>query len=307
MSPPNAPEGSTGGFLANGGLKLTSLGLAIMFYAVVHGTEDAQQTFPVPLVASLPSTDLVLGDPLPATIQVSLRGPRAKLRDLRAEGIPPLTIDVHEWNASRIDLDGSRLDVPAGVRVERIEPAELSLHWEKPVARTIPVRLVLGSLPPGLVLEGPPVVEPATVSVRGLARRLEVLQVVSTDPLEFPLALRGSGERRLGLLVPDGLLAVDPATVAVKYALRDATSMQEFPHVPVTVVGATNAKTQPPVVAIRFECPMEGRIPARVEDVIAYVRTTDAHVDLADVQVEKGACRVEVTPSRVIVRHSQGR
>ena len=51
MSPPLAPETSSGGFLANGGLKLASLGLAIVLYAIVHGTEDAQQTFPVPLVA----------------------------------------------------------------------------------------------------------------------------------------------------------------------------------------------------------------------------------------------------------------
>ena len=47
---------------------------------------------------------------------------------------------------------------------------------------------------------------------------------------------------------------------------------------------------------------MEGRIPARAEDIVAFVRVPEAHVDLVDVQVEKGLCNVEVTPSRVIVR-----
>jgi hypothetical protein len=302
MTPPTAPESATGGLFANLGLKATALGIAVGLYAVVHGTQDAQQTFSVPLVATLPRTELVLSDPLPATIQVSLRGPRAKLRDLRAEGVAPLTLDLHEANATRVELDGTKLDLPAGVRVERIEPAELSLHWEKTVSRVVPVRIALGPLPQGLVLEGPPVADVPTVSVHGLARRLEVLQSVATDAVDLSQAARGAGERRVGLIVPDGVLAIEPEQVKVRFGLRDATSAQVFPHVPVAVVGGGNARTQPPVVAVRFECPMEGRIPARAEDVVAFVRAPEAHVDLADVQVERGACSVEVTPSRVIVR-----
>jgi hypothetical protein len=302
MTPPPANAPSTSGLLADLGVKLTALGVAVGLYAVVHGTQDAQQTFSVPLVATLPRTDLVLSDPLPATIQVSLRGPRAKLRDLRAEGIAPLTLDLHAADTTRVELDGAKLDLPAGVRVERLEPAELSLHWEKTVSRVVPTRIVLGPIPSGLVLDGPPVVEPATVSVHGLARRLEVLQSVATDTIDLSQASRGAGVRAVALLVPDGVLAVEPEQVKVRFALRDATSVQVFPHVPVAVVGGGNAKTQPPVVAIRFECPMEGRMPARAEDVVAFVRTPEAHVDLEDVQVEKGACNVEVTPSRVIVR-----
>jgi YbbR domain-containing protein len=302
MAPGSASsESAASGLLANAGLKATALGIAVLLYAIVHGTQDAQQTFSVPLVATLPRTEMVLSDPLPAAIQVSLRGPRSKLRDLRAEGIAPLTLMLPAADATRFEVDGSQLDLPAGVRVERIEPSELSLKWEKPVARVVPVRVTLGNIPPGLVLEGPPIVDPPTVSVRGLARRLEVLQAVPTDGIDLTQALRGVGERKVGLVVPDGLLAVEPERVAVKFALRDATSSQAFAHVPVVVLGGA-AKTQPSVVAVRFECPMEGRIPARAEDIVAFVRVPEAHVDLVDVQVEKGLCNVEVTPSRVIVR-----
>jgi YbbR domain-containing protein len=302
MAPaPGSSDANASGLLSNGGLKATALGISVLLYAIVHGTQDAQQTFSVPIVATLPRTEMVLSDPLPATLQVSLRGPRSKLRDLRAEGVAPLTLALPAADATRLEIDGSQLDLPAGVRVERIEPSELSLKWEKPVSRVVPVRVTMGSAPPGLVLEGPPNVDPPTVSVRGLARRLEVLQAVPTDGIDLTQALRGAGERRVGLVVPDGLLAVEPESVVVKFGLRDATSTQSFAHVPVAVLGAT-AKTQPSVVAVRFECPVEGRIPARAEDIVAFVRVPEAHVDLADVQVERGACSVEVTPSRVIVR-----
>jgi YbbR domain-containing protein len=303
MTAPSANDVATSGPLANLGLKATALGIAIGLYAIVHGTQDAQQTFSVPLVAALPRTELVLSDPLPATIQVSLRGPRAKLRDLRAEGIAPLTLDLHAADATRVELDGTKIDVPAGVRVERIEPAELSLHWEKTVSRVVPVRLAVGPVPSGLVLEGPPSVEPPTVSVHGLARRVEVLQSVTTDTVDLSQAARGAGERRVALIAPDGVLSVEPEQIKVHFGLREATSSQVFAHVPVAVVGGGSARTQPAVVAVRFECPLEGRIPARAEDVVAFVRAPEAHVDLADVQVEKGACNVEITPSRVIVRH----
>jgi hypothetical protein len=303
MTPPTASESPSSALLANGGLKATALGVAVGLYAIVHGTQDAQQTFSVPLVATLPRTELVLSDPLPATIQVSLRGPRAKLRDLRAEGVAPLTLDLREANATRVELDGMKLDLPAGVRVERIEPAELSLHWEKTASRVVPVRLAVGPVPSGLVLDGPPVVEPPTIRVHGLSRRLEVLQSVTTDALDLSQASRGGGDRRVALVVPDGILSVEPEQVAVRFGLREATSTQVFPHVPIAVVGGGNARTQPGVVAVRFECPLEGRIPARAEDVVAFVRAPEAHVDLADVQVEKGLCNVEITPSRVIVRH----
>jgi YbbR domain-containing protein len=302
MAPgPSSSDSASSGVLANAGLKATALGIAVLLYAIVHGTQDAQQTFSVPIVATLPRTELVLSDPLPATIQVSLRGPRSKLRDLRSEGVAPLTLALPQGDATRLEIDGSQLDLPAGVRVEHIEPSELSLKWEKPVSRVVPVRVTLGNIPPGLVLEGPPVLDPPTVSVRGLSRRLEVLQAVPTDGIDLTQALRGVGERRVGLVVPDGLLAVEPERVSVKFALRDATSSQSFAHVPVAVLGGA-AKTQPAVVAVRFECPLEGRIPARAEDIVAFVRVPEAHVDLVDVQVEKGACTVEVTPSRVIVR-----
>ncbi len=302
MVPPTTPEPHLRGVFANAGLKLASLGFATALYAIVHGTEDTQQTFAVPLVARLPSTELILADPLPATLQVSLRGPRAKLRDLRAEGIPPLVVEVNAATSARIELEGSALDLPAGVRVEGLEPSEISLHWERPLVRAVPVKLVFGPTPPGLVLETPPTVAPSSVAVRGLARRLEVLQAVPTEVLELAHAQRGPIERRVALVVPDGLLAVEPSSVTARLSLREATSVQSFARVPVTVVGAAHAKTQPAAVAVRFECPSEGRLPARVEDVVAFVRASDAQVDLADVQVEHGVCRVEVVPARVIVR-----
>ncbi len=302
MAPsPASPDSVFTGVLANLGLKATALGISVLLYAIVHGTQDAQQTFSVPLVASLPRTEMVLSDPLPPTIQVSLRGPRAKLRDLRAEGIAPLTLVLPPADATRIEVDGSQLDLPAGVRVEQLEPSELTLKWEKPVERVVPVRVALGSPPPGLVVEGTPVALPPTVLVRGLARRLEVLQAVPTDALDLTQAQRGSGERRVGLVVPDGLLAVDPERVAVRFSLREATTVHAFAHVPVAVLGGA-AKTQPAVVAVRFVCPIDAHVPPRAEDLVAFVRIPEAHVDLVDVQVERGACTAEVTPARVIVR-----
>ncbi len=303
MAPPavNGPWGS--GLFANLPLKASALAIAIGLYAVAHGTEDAQQTFSVPLVATLPRTDLILAEPLPPTILVSLRGPRTKLRDLRAEGIPPITLDAQSLTVDRVELDGSQIDLPAGVRVERMEPGEVSFHWEKALTRILPVRLSLGDLPAGLVFDGAPSIEPAKVTVRGLARKLNTLQATTTDVVHFYDSFQGYTERDVGLVLPDGLLGIEPSHVLVKFTLRHATTVQLFPKVAIAVVGFAAAKTQPTTVAVRFECPVEAPTPARAEDLVAFVRPSDAHVDLAEVQVEKGPCHVEVTPSRVIVRH----
>jgi hypothetical protein len=123
----NVPE--TGSNLT---LKLLSLAVALLLWLFVSYGRETTLSLQVPVQMGQLSSGLVLAGGLPASVAVTVSGPKILVRRL-ADQSPRLALDlegVHEGKVVFPDL-AKLLHLPAGVHVIRIYPAALELHLEK--------------------------------------------------------------------------------------------------------------------------------------------------------------------------------
>src|ERR1700733_11127056 len=105
-------------------LKLLSLAFALLFYSGVHGSQDAQRSLLLSVVALTPpeSANRELVTPVPAQIRVTVRGPRSALDDVHADDIGNVQIDLRGGNETRVTFDPTMIPVPPGLRVGEERP-----------------------------------------------------------------------------------------------------------------------------------------------------------------------------------------
>ncbi|RLB56961.1 MAG: hypothetical protein DRI90_18335, partial [Deltaproteobacteria bacterium] len=121
-------------------LKLIALVAALGFYGFIHSEQDAQRTIAVKLVVEKPpeSVPRRLMTPIPAAVDVTVVGPFQQLEALQPER---LSIALNLQAAQSIQdlklLPEMINDLPPRVRVDRISPTRLQIHFEDIITRTI--------------------------------------------------------------------------------------------------------------------------------------------------------------------------
>lgn len=300
-------------FTENLNLKLLSLGFALVLYALVHGAQDAQRSMSVSLVVLLPpdAEAKVLVSQLPSHARLTLRGPRSVLDDLRAEDLGNLQVDLRTGTDRRVFLDPGTVPVPAGVRVEQIDPPFMDLTWEEQVLRDLPVQVsVVGTPAPGFIVKGQVTAEPNNVRVRGPRSEVQVLQHVRADAFDVSGLTEGKYPRQLALdRFTGGRVNVDVASVQVTATIRREVTERTFERVPVAVAGPPKAKAQPTEVDVRLVCPPEIVRALRRDQIIPQVQvagpgspaaSTGAEFFPVSVSIDK--CEAHAQPATVFVR-----
>jgi hypothetical protein len=297
-----------GGFTENLNLKLLSFAFALVLYALVHGSQDAQRSVLVDLVVLLPpeSANRVLSNQLPPQVRLTLRGPRAALDELHADDIGNLQVDVHSGNEKRITLNPEMAHVPPGVHVEQIDPPAIDLLWEDQISREVPVQVSVVGIPaPGFMVKGVPVADPPTVKVRGPKSEVVVLQHARADAFDVAGLTENVYTRALALDKPPGRITYDVASVQVTTGIGREVVDRLIPKLPVIAVGVPKAKTTPAEVDVRLVCPPEILRGLRPEQIVPRVEersTAPSGSESLPVIVDVDRCETHVTPSYVIVR-----
>src|ERR1700732_459778 len=98
-------------------LKLLSLAFALVLYSLVHGSQDAQRSLLLNVVALTPpnSSNRVLMTPIPAQIRVTVRGPRSTLDDLHADDMGSVQLDLRGGGESRVVIGPSMIPISPGL------------------------------------------------------------------------------------------------------------------------------------------------------------------------------------------------
>ncbi|MCA9583549.1 MAG: YbbR-like domain-containing protein [Myxococcales bacterium] len=299
-------------FTENLGLKILSLGGAVVLYAYVQGAEDAQRFAFADVIDLHPSaeTGKVLVSEVPDRVRLTLRGSRSRLNSIRRSD---LSVEV-ELDPTRryYYFDPKQFILPVGVTVEQMAPASFPLTWATVEKRRVPIRPTLkGQLDEGLTLAGVVFTEPAFVEIRGPRGDLDDIEVLGTDTINLSRLGPGRHERQVNLERLSEHIAHN-LDRPVKVTLEVVPEEKEFsvPRVEVAPLGAGSAH-----IAVR---------PARVDVVVRAVpavwETLDAEkvvpwVDLSDpklagvrslpVQVRglpKGVTLVRVDPPEVVVK-----
>lgn len=243
--------------LRNWRLKLLSLLLAFVLWVAVTGESPIVQDFEIPLALSVRDEHTISGR-APRSVTVRLQGPESLVRGIEASRLE-VVAELKDLSPGQRTIQLSPANVkgvPAGVRVERIDPDRLSLTLARKVRRTVPViPSFLGKPPEGYAFYGAEV-SPDTVDIEGPEPEVSGTSRVRTDPIHLEHA-QGPFTARVGA-VPDSpeVRVVDQPTVAVRVQVDLAPIEIAFPSVPVVLAGQTHeAEVRPATVRVRLAGP----------------------------------------------------
>lgn len=302
-------------FTHNLGLKLISLLLALAFFSLVRGSEDAQRSVFVDVVALLPpsSSKKILVSELPDRVKLTVQGSRSVIHALRSQDIPPVQIDLRSGTRSYYYFDPVDFEVPASVRIVQVAPSSIPLRWAERSSRRLPVepRLV-GQPGPDLsarIVE----VRPSIVRVSGPAEEIDSLESAPTQPIDIRELGSGLSERSVGLVRPPPHAQFDVETVEVRVEVVKERATKEFTNLRVTVLGAQETDVRPArvdVVVSGESSRLEGLAADRVVPVVdARPLESERGVHELAVQVRglPEGLEARVEPTVVLVDRSRGR
>jgi YbbR domain-containing protein len=257
------------------GLKLLSVGLAVLLWMAVSGEQTVERGLRVSLeLQQFPPGLEIQGEPL-STVDVRVRGASGTLGRLSPGDI----VAVLDLRAARVGrrlfhLTPEQVRSPFGVEVVQVTPPTVALLFEKSATRQVPVVPAVDGKPaPGYVV-GKAAADPATVEVVGPESAIERV----TEALTEPVSVAGARERvretvTVGLLDPALRLKSTRAAIVTVQVLP-APSERTVRDRPVHLrnLGSNlTAQAVPSVVAVGLRGSREVLNRVEPDDVTAYV------------------------------------
>lgn len=153
----------------NLGLKILSVGIAMVLWIVVAGEEEIVREYALPLEMTNLPTSLAISGPVVDTVVVRLRAPEAIVRTLTVDrmGARLDLRDAHSGD-NPYPLTSDNIHVPSGTEIVNIDPSIIELNLEPKRRKEIPVNpIVEGTpapdyevistsvVPPTILVEGP--------------------------------------------------------------------------------------------------------------------------------------------------------
>ena len=150
------------------GLKVVSVGLAVMLWMIVSGEETVERGLRVPLEFQQFPAGLELQQEMPSTIDVRVRGGSGTLSRLSpADVVAVLNLHGARPGQQLFHLTADQVRVPFGVEVTQLTPASIALVFETTASRQVPVTPAIEGKPaPGFVISKI-TSDPAVVEVVG--------------------------------------------------------------------------------------------------------------------------------------------
>jgi YbbR domain-containing protein len=224
--------------LDNFPLKAVSLALAVMLWYVIAGEKTSEMgvTVPVELQNVPPALELT-GDPVNA-VQVRLRASPGVIQRL-GPGDVSARIDLHGLDEGEriVHLTAESMRVPFGVKVVKITPAIITLHFERTLTKTVPVRARLMGRPADGHEVAEVTSEPAEVSLAGPKSRVQEVESAFTEPVSVDGA-RTTVTDEVNIGLEDPLLRIEGAPrVRVTARVRETHVTRTLDGLPIAVRG----------------------------------------------------------------------
>jgi YbbR-like protein len=235
------PERIRGALTRNLPLKLLALLISFSLWVFVHGEKDTEDSLKVPLeLRSIPA-HLVITSPRVDFIDLRVSGPRVLLGRIdRSRLSVALDLTGVRPGPAVFRVDTESLPLPRGVKVVRVNPAQVTLEFDRMAHKSVPVRIRLAGKPPADLQVAETKVSPETVQVAGPASDLEDLHAVNTEPIDVTNATPGTIEREVPLEPAGDYVSFSANRVAAQVHIEEVQVTREFKHVPITVHNAAH-------------------------------------------------------------------
>ena len=226
-------------------LKFLALVVALAIFYSREREESAERTLQVDLmmIGEESLGGLVRISPLPAKIEIAVRGSKGVVAGLRADQVGPVAIPINvAAGEGRIELRRDMFNLPDGVRMLWASPGTIDFKFERRAEKVVAVVPDIGVPDPDIVVDAErTVVEPAQVRVWGAESAVQAISDLRTEPIG--LAGRHGEEliRDVSLRVPNpDRVSASESVVRVRIALRPDIVESDRTGLPVDVVKGTD-------------------------------------------------------------------
>lgn len=191
-------------FRRNLGLKALALGLAILLWWFVAGESNVHVGFAVPLeIRNIPA-DMAITNKVDRQVDVRLAGPPTLINGLQQNEISAV-IDLSGVKEGKeiIPLTERSVEVPSGLRVERIYPPSVEIVLKELERKTLPVHARIGGTPEVRSRIEKTEVNPPSLVVEALPDELNRLKDLDTEVVA-PDVPEGIFRAKARVNLPDG-------------------------------------------------------------------------------------------------------
>lgn len=279
----------------NLGLKVFAVALATLMWMTVTRDQLVERSISVPLeFQNIPSDMELIGQP-PASADVRVRGPSSVLSRL-APGEVVAVLDLRDARPGQrlFHLVPDEVRVPFGIQVAQINPATISLSFERSGSRIVPVVAAITGEPAVGFVPGRVTVDPASIEVIGPLSRLEGLNQATTEPVSIANATRLVRDKVTIGVVDSAVRLRTPSSATVFVDIVPAPIERAVPDVPVVVRNLAPGR--------------RGSVePARVTIVVEGAREALGSLDVSQLEAWVDAAQLDAGGYSVPVRVEPGR
>lgn len=286
-------------------LKVISLGLAVLLWYVIAGEKTSEMGVSVPVELQNFPKDLELtGDPT-NEVEVRLRASPGIIQRLGPGDISARIDVTGAVEGERIvHLTGDSIRVPFGVQVVKVNPAIITLNFERTFEKVVPVRPRLLGRPAAGFEVAESTANPADVQVVGPKSRVHDIESAYTEPVPVEGA-RTNVVERVHVGLDDPMLRIQGTPRAeVTVRIREVHEVRTLHGLPIEV---RNGPGQPRPAEARVVLSGPASMLARVkpEDVRAYVEAEGGRPGgLAPIAVELAPGHAGVTVKEWVPTHA---
>ncbi|MGH9528418.1 MAG: CdaR family protein [Terriglobales bacterium] len=178
--------GSLRGRLAhNLGLKLLSLGFAVVLWLAVARNPQAVVAIEVPLeFDNIPQNLEISSENIPR-VQIRFRGPEQSIRRLQpADVYAAIELDGQKPGDHSFDITAQQIHHPGGLEVVQVVPSQIHVSFDIRMTKQVDVRpRVIGTFAQGYGI-GRIVTSPLNVGISGPRKHVEAVVSAITDPID---------------------------------------------------------------------------------------------------------------------------
>jgi YbbR domain-containing protein len=190
--------------IKNIGYRIASLAIAYVIWVNV-ATEPEMATIVSAPVQYRDAGNVEVSSPLVDRVELETRGPSGLLRNLsNSRTVVILDFsDVKDPGQRTFTITRNLTNLPQGVDLLRVTPAQIRLTFEWRMQKTVPVHVrFVGSLPNGTKMSGFQV-DPPTKEIFGPASQIQRVSAVETDSIDLGSITPANASARVAVFVPE--------------------------------------------------------------------------------------------------------
>lgn len=206
------------------GWKIFALLVSVLLWFTYGHTTEIGAFVSAPVEYRGMPDDLEIGSELVESVSLDLRGPAEMVENFSAVK-SAVVLDfagIHKPGERTFQIDERNVNLPSGMRLVRVIPAQIRLGFEQRTQRDVPVRVRFsGSAPEGYQVESYEV-EPKELTLVGPDSHVKKIQYAVTDPIDLG-AVVGESQFNVNAFVGDPHVRFEKqAKISVKVSMGKA-------------------------------------------------------------------------------------